>query len=120
MTTEDTFRELLGLGKARRVLEARLGASSSSFLLKVEEMLELWPEESTHAGNKVVGHDHVEPMQWRHLNIFNKECVIVCALPRGHRCDDGKVHRLTPPWERRSKHFTDKHPKVMRWLATHL
>jgi hypothetical protein len=40
---------------------------------------------------------HVEPMQWRHLNVFNKECVIVCALTRGRRSNDGKVYRFTPP-----------------------
>jgi transposase len=47
-------------------------------------------------------------MQWRHLNVFNKECVIVCALPRGRRSNDGKVYRVTPPWEGRSKHFTQE------------
>ncbi len=47
-------------------------------------------------------------MQWRHLNVFNKECVIVCALPRGRRGDDSKVYRVTPPWEGRSKHFTQE------------
>ncbi len=47
-------------------------------------------------------------MQWRHLNVFNMECVNVCALPRGRRGDDGKVYRVTPPWEGRSKHFTQE------------
>ena len=108
MTPEETFGQLMGLGKARRVLEARLEASSSTFLLKVEETPHLWPEESTRAGTPVTCHDHVEPMQWRHLNVFNKECVIVCALPRGRRGDDGKVYRVTPPWEGRSKHFTQE------------
>ena len=51
-------------------------------------------------------HDHAEPMQWRHLNVFNKECVIVCALPLGRRCGDGNVYRVTPPRQVRSKHFT--------------
>ena len=99
---------MLGLGKAWRVVEARLEASSSTFVLSVKETAELWPEESARAGTKVTCHDHVEPMQWRHLNVFNKECVIVCALPRGRRGDDGKVYRVTPPWEGRSKHFTQE------------
>ena len=48
-------------------------------------------------------------MQWRHLNVFNKECVIVCALPRGCRSDDSKVvYRVTPPWEGPRKHFTQQ------------
>jgi len=108
MTPEQTFGQLLGLGKAWRVAEARFEASSSTFVLRVEETAELWPEESARAGTRVTCHDHVEPMEWRHLNVFNKECVIVCALPRGRRGDDGKVYRVTPPWEGRSKHFTQE------------
>jgi hypothetical protein len=30
----------------------------------------------------------------------------VCALPRGRRGDDGKVYRVIPPWEGRSKQYT--------------
>ena len=97
---------MLGLGKAWRVVEARLEASA--FVLKVEETPDLWPEESARAGTPVTCYDHVEPMQWRHLNVFNKECVIVCALPRGRRANDGTVYRVTPPWEGRSKHFTQE------------
>ena len=108
MTPEQTFGQLLGLGKSWRVVESRFEAESSTFFLKVEETPELWPEESARAGTPVTCHDHVEPMQWRHLNVFNKECVIVCALPRGRRGDDSKVYRVTPPWEARSKHFTQE------------
>ena len=108
MTPEQTFGQLLGLGKSWKVVESRFEAESSTFFLKVEETPELWPEESARAGTPVVCHDHVEPMQWRHLNVFNKECVIVCALPRGRRGDDSKVYRVTPPWEGRSKHFTQE------------
>ena len=106
MTPEQTFRQLLGLGKSWRVLVARFEAESSTFFMKVKQTPELWPEESARAGIPVTCHDHVEPMQWRHVNVFNKECVIVCALPRGRRGDDSKVYRVTSPWEGRSKHFT--------------
>ena len=109
MTPEETFGQLLGLGSAWQLVEARLDASSTRFVLKVQEIASLWgPEESTRAGTPVTCHDHVEPMQWRHLNVFNKECVIVCALPRGRRSNDGKVYRVTPPWEGRSKLFTQE------------
>ena len=108
MTPEQTFGQLLGLGNAWRVVEARLDVNSSTFVLRVEETPELWPLESARAGTPVTCHDHVQPMQWRHLNVFNKECVIVCALPRGRRGNDGKVYRVTPPWEGRSKHFTQE------------
>ena len=90
------------------MVEARLEANASTFVLKVEETSELWPDESARARTPVTCHGHVEPMQWRHLNVFNKECVIVCALPRGRRGDDSKVYRVTPPWEGRSKHFTQE------------
>jgi hypothetical protein len=45
-------------------------------------------------------------MQWLQLNVFNKVCLIVCALARGRLHDDSKAYRVTPPWEVRSKHFT--------------
>jgi hypothetical protein len=32
----------------------------------------------------------------------------LCALPRGRRSNDGKVYRVTPPWEGRCKHFTQE------------
>ena len=108
MTPEQTLGQLLGLGKSWRVVEARFETESSTFFLKVEETPDLWPEESARAGTQVVCHDQVEPMQWRHLNGSNNECVIVCALPRGRRGDDSKVYRVTPPWEGRSKHFTQE------------
>ena len=63
--TGEDFRQLLGLGKAWRFLEAQIEASSSTFLLKVEETQDLWPEESARAGTPVTCQDHVEPMQWR-------------------------------------------------------
>jgi hypothetical protein len=37
MTPEQTFGQLLGLGKSWRVLEARFESDSSTFFLKVEE-----------------------------------------------------------------------------------
>ena len=57
-------------------------------------------------GQRVTCYDHGEPMGWRHLNGFNKECVIVTALPRGKRQEDGPGYRVTPPWEGRGKPFT--------------
>ena len=32
----------------------------------------------------------------------------MCALLRGRRDGDNKVYRVTPPWEGRSKHFTQE------------
>ena len=63
MTPEQTFGQLLGLGKSWRVVELRFEPESSTFFLNVEETPELWPKESARAGTKVTCHDHVEPMQ---------------------------------------------------------
>ena len=60
MTPEQTFGQLLGLGKSWKVVESRFEAESSTFFLEVEETPELWPEESARAGTPVVCHDHVE------------------------------------------------------------
>jgi hypothetical protein len=49
MTPEQTFGQLLGLGKSWRVVESRFEAESSTFFLKVEETPEFWPEESARA-----------------------------------------------------------------------
>jgi hypothetical protein len=65
MTPDQTFGQLLGLGKSWKVVESRFESESSTFFLKVEETPELWPEESALAGTPVTCHDHVEPMQWR-------------------------------------------------------
>ena len=57
--------------------EARHGANASVFMLKVEETPDLWPGKSARAGTRVTCYHHVEPMHWRHLNVFNKKCLIL-------------------------------------------
>lgn len=96
----------MGLGQGWKVVRTEFEQKEQTFVICVEETERLWPEESQRCGQEVSCYDHVEPMQWRHLNVFNKECVIVSALPRGKRKGDGTVYRVTPPWEGRSKHFT--------------
>ena len=106
MTPEQTFEQLLGLGASWKVVSTDFEAEKSTFVICVKETEALWAEESAKSGQTVTCYDHVEPMQWRHLNVFNKECVIVSALPRGRRSQDGTIYRVTPPWEGRSKHFS--------------
>lgn len=108
MTPVETFGQSLGFRKAWHAVEARLEASSSTFLLKVEETPELWPEDSDRAGTPVTCRGHVEPLQWRHLNFFNNECVIVSALPRGRRSNEGKAYRVTSRSKGRSKHIAQE------------
>jgi hypothetical protein len=99
MTPEETFGLLLGLGKAWRVVEVRPEANSSTFVLKVEQTATLWREGSARAGIPVTCRHHVESIQWRHLNVFKKEFVMVFALPRPRRSNDGNVYRVTPTQE---------------------
>jgi transposase len=106
MTPETTFEQLLGLGTSWKVIRTDYEAEKNTFVICVSETEALWPEESAKSGQTVTCYDHVEAMQWRHLNVFNKECVIVSALPRGRRSKDGSIYRVTPPWEGRNKHFT--------------
>jgi transposase len=106
MRPEETFHQLLGLGQSWKVIRTDYEAEQNTLVICVAETEALWAEESQQCGQAVSCYDHVEPMQWRHLNVFNKECVIVSALPRGRRKDDGVIYRVTPPWEGRSKHFT--------------
>jgi transposase len=106
MTPEQTFEQLLGLGTSWKVIRTEFETKQNTFVICVEETEALWPEETAKCGQPVTCYDHVGPMQWRHLNVFSKECVIVCALPRGRRSQDGGIYRVTPPWEGRSKHFS--------------
>ena len=106
MTPEQTFEQLLGLGPSWKVMSTDYETERNTFVICVTETEALWPQESAQCGQAVTCYDHVEPMQWRHLNVFNKECVIVSALPRGRRSQDGTIYRVTPPWEGRSKHFS--------------
>ena len=105
-TPEETFHQLLGLGESWRVIRTEYETETNTFVICVEETPKLWEEESAKCGQRVTCYDHVEPMGWRHLNVFNKECVIVTALPRGKRQEDGTIYRVSPPWEGRGKHFT--------------
>lgn len=107
-TPEATFHRLLGLDDCWEVIRLDYKEKANEFLIEVRETSQLWQKERQRLGQAVSGYDHVEPMRWRHLNVFNKECEIICALPRGKRSQDGQVYRVPPPWEGRSKHFTQE------------
>jgi len=110
---EETFHQLLGLDECWRVKAASYQEAENRFVIEVEETPQLWKAESRQVGFEVSCYDHVEPLEWRHLNVFNKEAVILCRLPRGRYVDPHasvggteKVYRVKPPWEGQSKHFT--------------
>lgn len=109
-TPEAMFHQLLGLDECWEVESARYEGKAEVFELRVRETPKLWERERCpHDGSAgITCYDHVEEMRWRHLNVFQKECVIVSKLPRGlcPRCS--KVYRVTPPWEGQGKHFTQE------------
>ena len=106
MTPERLFHDLLGLGQQWRVTRCEY-SFDEGVRLWVEETEQLWSGESIAAGQAVRCYDHVcEELVWRHLNVFEHRCEIHCRLPRGQRATDGKVYRVTPPWEGLAKHFT--------------
>ncbi len=59
MTPEELFRELLGLEKSWRFLEARHESKPSTLDLKVEAIPELWPDWVSWDEIPVVTHDQV-------------------------------------------------------------
>jgi transposase len=106
MTPEQLFHDLLGLGQQWRVVRCEY-TFDDGVSLWIEETERLWKGESVAAGQQVTCYDHVsEELVWRHLNVFEHRCEIHCRLPRGQRATDGKVYRVTPPWEGLAKHFT--------------
>jgi transposase len=115
MTPEQLFHDLLGLGQQWRVVKCEYAPKQGEVSaerdgvvrLWVEETPALWSGESVAARQLVRCYDHVEEeLVWRHLNVFEHSCEIRCRLPRGQRTTDGKVYRVTPPWEGLAKHFT--------------
>lgn len=107
MDIKKTVHQMMGLGECWAVEECHYEEEANSFFIVVKETPKLWEVEKcpTDRGD-VFCYDHVAPMRWRHLNIFNKACEIVCELPRGKCRNCGKVYRIHPPWEGKSKHFT--------------
>ena len=107
MTPERMFHELLGLGMNWEVTESRFEKESGTVFLEIGEKEELWkglrcPKD----GGAVFCFDHTEVLTWRHLNVFQHRCEITCRLPRGKCRQCGHVHRVRPPWEGLSNHFT--------------
>lgn len=89
------------------VVESRFDRTSSTVFLEIREKPDLW--KSLHCpkhGCGVTCYDHPKVFRWRHLNIFQHKCEIICRLPRA-RCSHGD-HTFTvcPPWEGLSGGFT--------------
>ena len=107
MTPEKLFHELLGLGLNWEVVESRFDHKSRTVLLEIRETARLWesaccPQDT----GSVFCYDPTETLTWRHLNVFQHRCEIICRLPRGKCRQCGHVFRVRPPWEGLSTHFT--------------
>ena len=105
MTPEKLFHDLLGLGLNWEVIESRF--EGGTVFLEIRETAHLWevtrcPKE----GGLCFCYDHTEALSWRHLNVFEHRCEIICRLPRGKCRQCGSVFRVCPPWEGLSGHFT--------------
>lgn len=94
-------------------------ATSGEVSLWIEETALLWAGECIRFKQKITCYDHVEEVQWRHLNIFEHRCTLHCRLPRGRR-SDGTTYRVTPPWEGLSKHFTKAFEAMALLLMRHM
>ena len=105
MKPETLFHQLLGLNNCWQIDQVEY--SDHHFTFKISETEHLFQKECCcKDGESVKLYDHVETRSWRHLNVFSKECLIECALPRVRCTKCGRVYRITPPWEGKGKHFS--------------
>ena len=110
MIPEKVFQQILILGEGWEVFAVDYDASQRKVFIRVRETPRLWPAEhcpKCHA-QSVAGYDHVPERHWRHLNVCQLESAIVCALPRGRCRACLATFQIQPPWEGRSKHFTQE------------
>ena len=106
MTPEKLFHQMLGLGNEWQVSECRFEENDGVFL-EIKEATGLWQKlRCPKDGGEVFCYDHTETLEWRHLNVFEHHCHIRCELPRAKCRVCGHIHRVCPPWEGLSKHFT--------------
>ena len=107
MTPESMFHQMLGLGSEWEVWDSRFDVQTGLVTLHIRETPQLWASHRCpHDGEVVTCYDHTEELIWRHLNVFEHHCQIHCRLPRARCQTCRKVHRVQPPWEGLSKHFT--------------
>jgi len=109
MNVEALFHRLLGLGESWAVVECEYAEEANSFFVMIKETTRLWEKERCPKCRQSVRcDDNVEALSWRHLNVFNKQSEIVCELPRGRCRECAHTYRVKPPWEGKSKHFTEE------------
>lgn len=110
LVSEKLFTKLLGLGEDWEVYETHYAEENNMIFIRVRETAHLLNSQRCREDKrrKAKFYDHVEPRTWRHLNVFNCECVIECALPRFKCPDCGKTWRVKAPWEGKCKGLSEE------------
>lgn len=107
MEMKTLFHQLLGLGESWEVVSLAVDRTSGIVEIQIRETAKFWDQaQCAESGESLRPHGHAEQRRWRHLNIFEYRCEIVCALPRGRYSGSGKVITMKAPWEGLSKGFT--------------
>lgn len=107
MSPEKLFAELLGLSLKWRVTECAYDKQTSHVELHIEHTGEVWKlERCPQCGGLAQGYDRTEPLRWRHLNVMQHRCEIICRLPRGRCTGCGHTWRVRPPWEGKAGGFS--------------
>jgi transposase len=108
MELKTLFHQLLGLGENWEVVSLTVDRGRGTVEVHVQESPGLWQQATAGAGagEQLTPYGHAAQRRWRHLNIFEYRCEIVCALPRGRGVSSGKVYTIPAPWEGLGKGFT--------------
>jgi len=107
MSPEKLFADLLGLGLKWRVAECVFHKDVSRVELHIDHTDEVWKlERCPQCGGLPQGYDRTEALRWRHLNVMQHRCEIVCRLPRGRCRGCGHTWRVRPPWEGKAGGFS--------------
>ena len=107
MQSEAFFHQILELGNDWKVSSINFRKDDNTVEIHIQETPSIWERvRCKEDGGQQKAYDHLEARRWRHLNIFQYRCEIVCALPRGKCMHCGKVATLQAPWEGKAKGFT--------------
>ncbi len=119
MIPERVFHQILALGDAWRVAAVEYLESERKVIVRIEETPQLWAGEECPdcGGRQISGYDHAPERRWRHLNVFQLESEMVCALPRGQCKTCRKVYTVRAPWEGRGPHCTQEFEAFALTLA---
>jgi transposase len=107
MTPEKLFHQMLGLGSDWEVATCSFEKEEGVVALEIRALPNPFKNQRCpKCAGQLVGYDHTEMMEWRHLNVFEHHCHIRARLPRAQCRDCKHTLRARPPWEGLSNGFT--------------